>query len=86
MGHLPNHAPTNSRLTLGGVVGRFKSLTTCRYIDGVRADRWPNFETRLWQRNYYELIICDEKDYQSVFDYVTCNPQSWEKDSEYRYK
>ena len=76
-------APTGDLLSLGDVVGRFKSLTTRRYIDGVRDTHWPQFRTRLWQRNYYEHIIRDDTDYQSIFNYVICNPQNWEKDSEY---
>jgi REP element-mobilizing transposase RayT len=82
-GQTRRSAPTDSRITLGDVVGRFKSLTTCRYIEGVHAGHWPRFTTRLWQRNYYEHIIRDEKNYQSIFDYVLCNPQNWEKDREY---
>jgi putative transposase len=65
------------------VVGRFKSLTTRRYIDGVRFSHWHPFTDRLWQRNYYEHIIRDEMDYQSIFDYITCNPENWERDQEY---
>jgi putative transposase len=65
------------------VVGRFKSLTTRRYIDGVRFSHWHPFTDRLWQRNYYEHIIRDEMDYQSIFDYITCNPENWERVQEY---
>jgi REP element-mobilizing transposase RayT len=59
-------------------VGRFKSLTTRRYLDGVHGDNWQPFPTRLWQRNYYEHIIRDDQDYQSCFDYILANPQNWE--------
>ena len=65
------------------MVGRFKSLTTRRYLDGVRQSNWQGFEGRLWQLNYYEHVIRDENDYQAIFDYVICNPQNWEKDVEY---
>ncbi len=81
-GQTRRSAPTGNPLTLGNVVGRFKSLTTRRYIDGVRTAHWPQFSTRLWQRNYYEHIIRDETDYQSIYEYVLCNPQNWEMDSE----
>jgi REP element-mobilizing transposase RayT len=46
---------------LGDVVGAFKSLATVGYIDGVKANGWPEFRGRLWQRNYYEHIIRDER-------------------------
>ncbi|HPL69498.1 MAG TPA: hypothetical protein PLR56_04855 [Brevefilum sp.] len=64
------------RLTLGNIVGRFKSLTARRYLCGVHADNWQPFPTRLWQRNYYEHIIREDQDYQSIFDYILANPQT----------
>lgn len=82
-------APTNenenitSRVSLSNVVGRYKSLTTRRYIDGVENHNWPRFETRLWQRSYYEHVIRDERDYESIVNYILTNPENWEKDEEY---
>jgi REP element-mobilizing transposase RayT len=78
-------APTQNDVSLFEIVGRFKSLTTNRYIQGVKEFNWPIFETRLWQQNYYEHIIRNERDYQAVADYIFCNPQNWEKDTEYPF-
>ena len=36
----------------------------------------------LWQRNYYEHIIRDEKDLQAKRDYMMSNPLNWENDDE----
>jgi REP element-mobilizing transposase RayT len=36
----------------------------------------------IWQRNYYEHVIRDEKDYQAIYDYILNNPQNWDKDEE----
>jgi REP element-mobilizing transposase RayT len=44
-------APTKSP-TLGSVIGAFKSITTHEYIIGVDEKGWPQFNKRLWQRNY----------------------------------
>jgi len=71
------------RISLSDVVARFKSLTTRRYIDGVEKYNWPRFETHLWQRSYYEHVIRDERDYESIVDYISSNPEKWEKDKEY---
>ncbi|MGI6740868.1 MAG: transposase [Brevefilum sp.] len=78
----PTGEPPNRRTTLGDVVGRFKSLTTHRYIEGIHTKQWTPFARRLWQRNYYEHIIRDEKDYQAVYEYVLSNPQNWTDDPE----
>jgi REP element-mobilizing transposase RayT len=36
--------------------------------------------TGIWQRNYYEHIIRDEKDLQNKTDYIEANPSLWEED------
>jgi putative transposase len=36
----------------------------------------------VWQRNYYEHIIRDEKDLQSKTDYIESNPLLWDEDDE----
>jgi len=36
----------------------------------------------VWQRNYYEHIIRDEKDYENIVEYIYQHPYNWEKDEE----
>lgn len=36
----------------------------------------------LWQRNYYEHVIRDEKDLRAKRDYIMSNPLNWENDDE----
>jgi len=36
--------------------------------------------TGIWQRNYYEHIIRDEKDLQNKTDYINANPSLWDED------
>jgi putative transposase len=38
--------------------------------------------TGIWQRNYYEHIIRDEKDLQRITDYIEANPSRWDEDDE----
>ncbi len=54
-------APTRREL-LGDLIRWFKTMTTDEYIRNVKNNGWPRFEKRLWQRNYYEHIIRNEKD------------------------
>ncbi|MBW6467481.1 MAG: hypothetical protein K0B06_13320 [Brevefilum sp.] len=69
-------------MALFDIVQRFKSLTTRRYIDGVKNQNWPRFENRLWQRNYYERVIRNDREHQALVDYIFANPSNWEKDQE----
>ena len=64
------------------VVHRFKTLTTKRYIDGVKQYNWPAFVGRLWQRNYHEHIIRSERSLNQVRQYIADNPARWADDPE----
>ncbi len=73
-------APT--RLSLPDVVHRFKTMTTTKYIIGVKQHNWPQFRGKLWQRNYYEHIIRNERELQKIHEYIIHNPLKWEEDRE----
>lgn len=75
--------PTKEELSLSEIVHRIKSLTTHRYMIGVRDMGWPRFEKRLWQRNYYEHVIRNERDYKVIYEYIIANPMNWERDEEF---
>ena len=68
------------RVTLGGVIGMFKSVTTYEYINGVREWDWAPFDRRLWQRNYWEHIIRTPESHVRIEDYIINNPAQWLKD------
>ncbi len=71
-------APTGTnRPTLGDVIGAFKSITTDRYIAGVRRQGWPPFVKRVWQRNYYEHIVRNERALRAIRRYIQNNPLKW---------
>jgi REP element-mobilizing transposase RayT len=70
--------------SLFDIVARFKSLTTNRYIYGVKNLGWPVFEQRLWQRSFYEHVIRNEREHQAISDYILSNPMNWEKDKDFR--
>jgi REP element-mobilizing transposase RayT len=36
--------------------------------------------SKIWQRNYYENIIRDEKAYQNISNYIKNNPAKWHED------
>lgn len=59
------------------IVRSYKSSVALR-INYAR----PGDSTPVWQRNYYEHIIRDEKDMQAKWDYIESNPSNWENDNE----
>jgi REP element-mobilizing transposase RayT len=61
----------------------FKTMTTNEYIRGVNNNGWPRFNKKLWQRNYYEHIIRDEKSCHQIAEYIQTNPLKWQNDKYY---
>ena len=57
-------------------------MTTNQYIRGIKACRWERFNGKLWQRNYYEHIIRDERELNQIREYIVNNPMQWELDAE----
>ncbi|MBP1629477.1 MAG: hypothetical protein H6Q15_370 [Bacteroidetes bacterium] len=65
---------------LRGVIQWFKTMTTNEYIRGVKQLGWESFDGKLWQRNYYEHIIRNEKSYLRIAQYINNNPEHWKED------
>ena len=63
--------------SVGAIIQNFKSVTSRK----INAQSGKS-KVIIWQRNYYEHVIRDEKDYQAIYDYILTNPQNWEKDEE----
>jgi REP element-mobilizing transposase RayT len=61
--------------SLGTIVGSYKSAVTRRIGREHNA-------TAIWQRNYYEHIIRNDKDLQRITDYIETNPLRWNEDDE----
>ncbi len=71
--------PTTS---LSDVIGRFKSFTTNRYIDGVKHHQWSPFDKKLWQRSFYDHVIRNNEDLNRVREYIQNNPLKWALDKD----
>jgi len=65
------------RKPLGRRVGAFKTLTTKR----INELRQKPGET-IWQRNFYEHIIRDERSFGQIVAYIQDNPLRWGFDPE----
>ena len=71
--------PTHHQLSLGEIIGRFKSYTTTQYISGVKNNKWKPFYEKLWQRGYYDHIVKDKKELFAIRKYIVDNPLHSEK-------
>lgn len=69
-------APTGpKKKSLGAFIAGFKAAATLR-INVLR--KTPG--RPVWQRNYYERIIRDERGYITISDYIVNNPRNWRAD------
>ena len=75
-----NEIPHKKGKTVGDMVGAFQSITTVEYIRGVKNQNWKSFDGKLWQRNYWDQIIWNEKSFQNISKYIFNNPSKWEND------
>ena len=78
-----NKANTSFDPTVGNFVKSFKSKTTVEYIKAVKKGALQPFEKRIWQRNYHDHIIRNQKDYQRIWQYIDTNVQKWQLDRYY---
>lgn len=65
----------NCARTLGQIVRCFKSR--CAYeINKIN----KTMGLKIWQRNYFERIIRNEKEYLKIKEYIKNNPKIWKRD------
>jgi putative transposase len=73
---------TSPPLTLGDIVGAFKSISTHEIIRAVRRGEIPPFAGKIWQRNYYEHIVRSEVELDRIRQYIRDNSTRWVEDRE----
>jgi REP element-mobilizing transposase RayT len=63
--------------SLGAIIGQFKSKTS-RVVNQIR--NTPG--SSIWQRNYYDHIIRNDMDLNTIRKYILDNPLLWDEDEE----
>ena len=86
-GIAPTLSPADGKISeweknprLGDIVGAFQSITTVKYIQGVKTKGWAAFHKKVWQRNYWDVIIWNEKSYLNISKYILNNARNWRED------
>jgi REP element-mobilizing transposase RayT len=69
----PLRSPSNN---VGAIVRGYKSSVT-KQINLL------NYDVSVWQRNYHEHIIRNEKSYHHIAGYIIDNPKNWNADKFY---
>ena len=74
---LPLHPIGTISGSLGAIVQNFKS-TSSRRINTLRDT--PG--AKLWQRNYFERVVRNDRELNAIRQYIIANPLNWESDRE----
>ena len=67
--------------SFGSIVNHIKSVCTKR-IRSYCVNNFKKNPSEIWQRNYFEHIIRNEKSLLEIRNYILNNPLKWELDSE----
>lgn len=77
----PGPAPTQTKYqhvtpkSIGSIIRTFKAAVT-------RWCRENSLEGQIWQRNYYEHVVRNEKSLNKIRQYILDNPLNWTQDAE----
>ncbi len=72
-----NRGAASGAPTLGDVIRTFNSISAIRMNRRLSRTGPP-----VWQRNYYEHIIRDERNLKAIRHYIRMNPSNWADDPE----
>jgi putative transposase len=64
------------------IVQWFKTVTTNEYLRYLKRQDVNTLGLKLWQRNYYEHIIRNERSLNAIRNYILNNPNRWPDDPE----
>ena len=61
--------------SLGAIIGQFKGSVTkrIRFQEGLQG-------IIVWQRNYHDHVVRNDKSLQRIREYIAYNPENWAKD------
>lgn len=65
--------------SLAAIIQNYKSISSRRI-----SAQDEKLKGLIWQRNYYEHVIRNERELRAISEYIQTNPQNWQKDTEYR--
>ncbi len=67
--------PPLRQVTLGQVIAYYKFETTKKINELLQMPR-----RKFWQRNYYERVIRNDREYEAIYNYILANPANWAED------
>jgi len=67
--------------SISSFVAVFKSVTTKQINDLYKEKKNTEIgNKKIWQTNYHDHIVRNYKRFETIYNYIKSNPESWEKD------
>ena len=67
--------PEDSETSLSQIVGAYKSMASREWLEVCKSRGWTM--GKLWQRNFYEHVIRNDRDLDEIRRYIAGNPGRW---------
>lgn len=71
-------APTRVAATVGDIIRAYKSIVANKCLDIYKSRN--EIMGKFWQRDYYDIIIRNQRSYLRITKYIENNPKNWKKD------
>lgn len=67
----------HTTVSVSDLVQRFKMRVMKSWPAGIRTRGWQPYDTRLWQRSFYDALIVHERQFEQTRAYILANPARW---------
>ncbi len=68
-----------TNVSVADIIRWFKVCMRGAYRKQVASGAWLPFDSQLWQRNYNDRIIRNDRELKHIRDYILGNPARWEE-------
>jgi REP element-mobilizing transposase RayT len=69
---------TTVAATIGDIIRAYKSIVANKCLDIYKSRN--EIMGKFWQRDYYDIIIRNQRSYLQITKYIENNPKNWKKD------
>ena len=70
----------SGRASIPEIIRWYKTMTVNDWIRAVKKGVLPPFERTIWQTSFYDHVVRNQWDYETIWQYIEENPLKWTED------
>ena len=74
----------SGRTSIPEIIRWYKTMTVNDWIRAVKTGVLPPFERTIWQTSFYDHVVRNQRDYETIWQYIDENPMKWKEDIYYK--